>query len=62
MNLNHQTNKVIVKITKSMHPGQDTRDGLQPNHYYCVEIHRSAAQFGHILHELGNGVCGCPWT
>ena len=59
VNLNCQINKVIVKITKSMYLGQDVGDGLQPNHYHCVEIHRSAAQFGYIQHEIGNRICGC---
>ena len=38
--------------------GQDAGDGIQPNHYRCVEIHGSAAQFGYILHEISNRVCG----
>ena len=59
VNLNYQINKVIVKITKSMYLGQDAGDGLQPNHYHCVEIHQSTAQFGYILHEIGNRVHGC---
>ena len=45
-----------------MYLGQDAGDGLQPNHDHCVEIHRSAAQFGYILHEIGNQVRGCQWT
>ena len=36
---------------------QDAGDGLQPNHYHCL-----AAQFGYILHEIGNGVRGCQWN
>ena len=39
VNLNYQINEVIIKITKSMYLSQDPRDGLQPNHYHCVEIH-----------------------
>ena len=62
VNLNYQINKVIVKITKSMYLGQDAGDGLQLNHYHCVEIHQFAAQFGYILHEIGNRVHGCWWT
>ena len=55
VNLNCQINKVIVKITKSMYLGQDcVGDGRQSNHCHCVEIHRSAAQFGYIQHEIGN--------
>ena len=45
-----------------MYPGQDAGDGLQPNHYDWVEIHQSIGQFGYILHEIGNRVCGCLWT
>ena len=60
--LNYQIYDVIVKITKSMYLVQDAWDGLQPNHYHCVEIHQSAAQFGYILHEIGNRVRGCWWT
>ena len=55
VSLNHQ-------ITKSKYPGQDAGDGLQPNHYHCVEIHQSAAQFGYTLHDIGNRVRGCRWT
>ena len=62
VNLNYQINKFIVKITKSKCLGQDAGDGLQPNHYHCVEIHRSAAQFGYILREIGNRTRGCQWT
>ena len=59
VNFNYQINKVIVKITKSIHLGQDAGEGLQPNHCHCVEIHRSAAQFNYILREIGNRVRGC---
>ena len=59
VNLNNQISKVI---TKTKYLDQDARDGLQPNHYHCVKIHQSAAQFDHILHEIGNRVCGCQWT
>ena len=62
VNLNYQINKVIVKITKSMYLGQDAEDGPQNNHYQCGESHRSAAQFGYILHEIGNRARGCQWT
>ena len=62
VNLNYQINKVIIKITKSMYLSQDARDGLQPNHYHCVEIHWSGTQFGYIIHEIGNRVRGCRWT
>ena len=34
--LNYQINKFIVKITKSKYLGQDTGDGLRPDHYHCV--------------------------
>ena len=54
VNLNYQINKVIVKITKSMYLGPYVGDGIQPNHYHCVEIQQSAGQFGYILHETGN--------
>ena len=40
----------------------DTGDGLQTNHYNCVEIHQSAAKFDYILNEIGNQVRGCRWT
>ena len=39
VNLNYQTNTFIAKITNSKYLGQDVGDGLQPNHYHCVEIH-----------------------
>ena len=45
-----------------MYLSQDARDGLQPNHYHCVEIHWSGTQFGYIIHEIGNRVRGCRWT
>ena len=61
VNLNYQINKVVVKITKNMYLGQDAENGLQPNHYCCIEIHWSAVQFGYILHEIVNRVCGCWW-
>ena len=35
---------------------------VQPKHYHCVEIHQSVVQFGYILHEIGNRVCGGRWT
>ena len=54
VNLNYRVNKVIVKITKTMYQGQDAGDGLQPNHYHCLKVHRSTAQFGYILPEIGN--------
>ena len=54
VNLNYQNNKFIVKITKSKYLDQDAGHGLPPNHYHCVEIHRSAARSGHILCEIGN--------
>ena len=60
--LSYQNNKFIVKITKSKHPDQNSGDVLQPDHYHCVEIHRSAARFGYILREIGNQVRGCQWT
>ena len=56
MNLKNQISKVI---TKSKYLDQDAGDGLQPNHYHCVEIHQSAAQFDYILHEIGNQVREC---
>ena len=59
MNLKNQIRKVI---TKSKYVDQDVGDGLWPNHYHCVEIHQSAAQFGYILHEIGNRVRECRWT
>ena len=59
MNLKNQISKVI---TKSKYLDQDAGDGLQPNHYHCVEIHQSAAQFDYILHEIGNRVRECRWT
>ena len=62
VNLNYQINKIIVKIIRSMYLGQDAGDGLQANHYHCVEIHRSAAQFGYILHEIGNRFRGFQLT
>ena len=42
-----------------MYIGQDSGDGLQPNHYLCDEIRQSTARFGYILHEIGNRVRGC---
>ena len=59
MNLKNQISKVI---TKSKYLDQDAGDGLQPNHFHCVEIHQSAAQFDYILHEIGNRVRECRWT
>ena len=59
MNLNNQLSKFIVKITKSKYLNQDVGDDLRPNHYHCVAIHQSAAQFDYILDEIGNRVRGC---
>ena len=56
--MNKQISKFIVNITKSKYLDQDAGDGLQSNHYHCVEIHQSAAQFEYILHEIGNRVRG----
>ena len=56
VNLNNQISKFI---TKSKYLDQDAGDGLQPNHYHCVEIHQSPTQFDCILHEVGNQVRGC---
>ena len=38
-------NQISKVITKSKYLDQGAGDGLQPNHYHCVEIHQSAAQF-----------------
>ena len=54
VNLNYQIDKFLVKITKSKYLRQDARDGLQSNHYHCVETYRSAAQFGYIPREISN--------
>ena len=62
VNLNYEINKAIVKITASMYLGQDVGYGLQPNHYHCLKIHWSRAQFGYILHQVGNRVRECWWT
>ena len=59
VNLNCQNNKFIVKIRKRKYLNQDDGDGLRPNHYLCVEIHRSVARFGYILRKIGNRVRGC---
>ena len=59
MNLKNQISKVI---TKSKYLDQDAGDGLQPNHYHCVESHQSAAQFDYILCQIANRVCECRWT
>ena len=56
VNFNNQISRVI---TKSKYLDQDARDDLRSNHYHCVEIHQSAAQFDYILHEIGNRVRGC---
>ena len=56
VNLKNQISKVI---TKSKYLDQDAGDGLRPNHYHCVEIHQSAAQFDYILHEIDNRVREC---
>ena len=58
VNLNHQNNRFIVKITKSKYLDQDTGDGLQPNHYHCIENRQSAAWFGYILREIDK----CSWV
>ena len=52
-------NKISKVITKSQYLDQDAGDGLRCNHYHCVEVHQSAAQFDYILHEIGNQVRGC---
>ena len=44
------------KITTSKYIVQDPGDGIGSNHYHCVEIHQSVAQFGYILREIGNRV------
>ena len=62
MKLNNQISKFIVNITKSKYLDQDAGDGLRSNHYYCVEIHQSEAQFDYMLHEIGNRVRECRWT
>ena len=59
VNWNNQISKVIAK---SKHVDQDVGNGLRPNHYHCVEIHQSAAQFDYILHKIGNRVPGCQLT
>ena len=59
VNLNYQINKFILKITKSKYLGQDPGDVLRPNHYHCVKIHQSAAQFDYMLREIGNRVLKC---
>ena len=59
VNLNDEISKII---TKSKFLDRDAGDGLRPNHYHYVEIHRSAAQFDYILHEIGNQVRGSRWT
>ena len=59
MDLKNQISKVI---TKSKYLDQDAGDGLQPNHYHCVEIHQSVPQFDYILHEIGNRIRECQWT
>ena len=41
---------------------QNAGEGLQPNHYHCVEIHLYAARFGYILHKIGNLVRRCQWN
>ena len=59
VNLNIQISKVIAK---RKYLDQNAGDSLQPNHYHCVEIHQSPAQFDYILHEISNQVRGCRWT
>ena len=54
VNLNDPTNNFVVKITKSSYLGQDAGDGLRLDHYHCVEMHQSAAQFEYSLREIGN--------
>ena len=54
--------RLLKKLQKNIYQDQDVEDGLQPNYYHCVEIHQSTAQFGLILHEIGNWVHGCRWT
>ena len=62
VNLNHQNNRFIVKITKSKYLDHDTGDGLRPNYYHCVENHQSAAWFRYILREIDNQVfLGVDW-
>ena len=39
VNFNYQINKFIVNITKSKYLGKHAGDGVQPNHYHCVEIY-----------------------
>ena len=62
VNLNYQIDMFIIKITRSKYLGRDAGDGLQPNHYHCVKIHKAAAQFGYVPREIGNRVRGCQWT
>ena len=61
MNLNNQISRFIVNIKNSKYLDQDAGDGLRPNHYHCVEIHQSAAQFNYILHEIDSQFSGCRW-
>ena len=56
MNLKNQISKVI---TKRKYLYQDAGDGLQSNQFHYVETHQSAAQFDHILREIGNRVREC---
>ena len=58
LNLNNQISTFIINITKSKYLDQDAGDGLGPSLYPCVEIHKSAAKFDYILHEIGNKVRG----
>ena len=61
-NLGSLNNQISKATTKSKYLNQDAGDGLQPNHYHCVEIYQSPAQFDYILHEIGNRVRECRWT
>ena len=64
VNLNYQTNKFIVKITKSKLLRQNAGNGLRSNHYHYVETHQYIAQFGYILCEIDKPihVSQMTWT
>ena len=62
VNLNYWMNKFVINITKKNYLHQDAGDRLWPNHYHCVEIHRSTVQFGYILREIGNRNRRSQWT
>ena len=49
VNLNIQISKVI---TKRKYLDKNAGDGLQPNHYHCVEIHQSTAKFDYTCMKL----------